>query len=210
MSCKGGRAIERITCPPIKALVRPVHIHADVDVVHEVAAAGNFKLSPSPVCIHATENNLAASQWLRLLFPLTGEATDKSVGLQAKDHHTGDMELGRRCWYIDRPCTHQAVEVRFFNDIIIVDDVTLKSDVGQLLHQMRAAASQANESHGAFGNPFFRIRAEERLTVVTRRAHLTPLRENTPIGFPMTWMVVACNNTVCCPGATPNPHHDSG
>lgn len=97
-----------------------MHVHADIDVVHQVPAAGDFEFAAPAVAIDGAHYDLAFAQRLGFLLPLAGVAPDDGVGLQAQDPHLGDVQLRCLGERVPRLSAHQTVEIRLLDDVIVV------------------------------------------------------------------------------------------
>jgi hypothetical protein len=71
-----------------------VHIHPDVDLMHQITAAGDFKFLPPLVAVDAPEYDLALAHRFRILLPLAGESPNIRMWLEAVNHHFRDVKLG--------------------------------------------------------------------------------------------------------------------
>jgi hypothetical protein len=113
-----------------------VYVHSDIDIVHQIMPAGYFKLFPALVAVNAAKHYLALPQRLPAYPATSGEALNKCIRLQTVNHLLSEMEfwgLGER---VSQLSADKAVEVRLLNKIVVIGDITLKSKMGQLLHDV--------------------------------------------------------------------------
>jgi hypothetical protein len=113
-----------------------MYVHPDIDIVHEIAPACDFEFLTAFVAIHAPKYDLTFAERLRLLLPFAGESSDVRFRLKAVNHHFGEMELGRFGKNISRRGSDKAIQIRLLDNIIVIEDVTLKADMGKLLDNM--------------------------------------------------------------------------
>jgi hypothetical protein len=66
-----------------QAALNFMHIHSNIYVRHQVSPRGYFKLVPVPVGIHATEDDVAATQELVELLPFSIEEIRVSERIDA-------------------------------------------------------------------------------------------------------------------------------
>jgi hypothetical protein len=96
------------------------------------------------------------------------------------------MELGRTGKNISRSGSYKAIQVRLLDNIIVIEDITLKANMGKLLDNMRTPATQTRHADGASGQLFLSIGSQKRLARIAVRVHFVRPRSNTPTGAPMT------------------------
>jgi hypothetical protein len=109
-----------------------VHIHPDIDVMHHVASACHFQFVPAPVAVHAAKNDLAFSERLGIVLPSAGKPPHARLRLQAIDHHLCNLQLRSSGGNIHRLGAHQPVQIRFLNNIAVINNKALKPDVSEL------------------------------------------------------------------------------
>ena len=50
-----------------------MHVHADIDVMHQVASARDFQFVSALIAVDTAENDLAFAKRLRVILPPTGD-----------------------------------------------------------------------------------------------------------------------------------------
>lgn len=118
-----------------------MHVHTDVDIVHEVASARDFEFLAVFVAIYTSEDDVTFPERLWIYLPLARETLHTCFRLKTINHHLGDVEFGRLSKNIYSTGSHKSIQVRFLNDIMIIKDVTLEADMGKLLNDMRSSTS---------------------------------------------------------------------
>src|SRR5450759_2736590 len=80
-ACRARRVTTGWPAPDYR-LALPMHIHADIHVVHQVAAAHHFEFLAALVAIHAAKHNLAFPEWLGFLLPPAREPLNRRARLE--------------------------------------------------------------------------------------------------------------------------------
>jgi hypothetical protein len=93
--------------------------------------------------------------------PVAGESANVGTRLEPVNHYLGEVELWRSSQRIRGSCPNEPVEVRFLNGIAVVENVVLKTDVCELLHDGRSAPAQPGNGDRGAGNKLFGFRAKK-------------------------------------------------
>ena len=103
---------------PDDRLVFAMYIHPDVDIVHEVASAGDLKLLAGLIAVHTPYNDLTFTERFGLLLPLAGEAADAGLPLQPKDRHLREVEFRRLGETVGKGRADESVQIGFFDYVV--------------------------------------------------------------------------------------------
>src|SRR2546427_4377089 len=125
-----------------------MHVHTDIDVVHQVTPASHFQLVPTLVAVDAAEDDVALAERFGIVLPPAGEAPHARARLQPVDHHLRDVQLRSFGDGVDRLRSHQSIEIRILDDIAVVEHIALEPDMGELLNNMRTATTGAGNADG--------------------------------------------------------------
>jgi hypothetical protein len=86
-----------------------MHVHTDVDIVHEVTPATNLELLPVLVSVQAADDDLALAERVGPVLPATRERAHLRRGLEREYRPLGDEQLRCLGEEIDNRRADQAV-----------------------------------------------------------------------------------------------------
>jgi len=110
-----------------------VDIHSNVYERNHVTAGARFKFPPLGEAINATEDQVATTQRLRSVLPPARIRFDYCFGSQNLNYPLCDFNLGSFLRGVVFFRTDKTIEVRVLRDVAVIDSVTKKSNVRELL-----------------------------------------------------------------------------
>src|SRR5437660_365118 len=115
-----------------------MHVHPDVEVGNEIAAARRLELLAFSERVHTAEDQVAATKKFRTLLPAPVKAYDFSIINQAANDSFCDADLRGFHGDVARPRSNKPVQVGLGNNVAVERSITPESEVPQLLDNVRS------------------------------------------------------------------------
>jgi|SRR5712691_6422668 len=94
-----------------------MNIHSDINVRDQITPSSNFKLVSVTICINRSENDVAGPQEGMALLPFFVDGLDPSMRINPLNKPLRDKSLLQEVGGVFGSCTHEAIEIRFFDSV---------------------------------------------------------------------------------------------
>jgi len=142
------------------------HIHADVDVWDAIPTREHFELAARTKGIDAAEYEIGTSKSFSLILPKILDCDDLRGGPNLSHHTSGDFDLGPSIFHIMSPAADEAMQIRLLDGLRIAQHITQETDMGELLHDVRATPAETHNRDTRVLHGTFKPRAKEALAIM--------------------------------------------